>query len=74
MVTKRDYTADGVEAARKVVIELARLLGEYRHHIVIVGGWVPDLLFPGKQPPHAGSLDVDLALDHTHLTEEGSNG
>lgn len=71
MVSRKDYTADGVEAARKVMIELVHLLGEYRDHIVIIGGWVPELLFPGKQPRHVGSMDVDLALDHRHLNEEG---
>lgn len=49
------------------MIELAHLLGEYRKYLVIIGGWVPELLFPG----HIGSLDVDLAIDHRHLPEEG---
>ena len=32
MVTKRtDYTAEAVEAARSVMLELTRLLGEVRH-------------------------------------------
>lgn len=67
MVTRRDYAAEGVEAARSVMIELAHLLGEYRKYLVIIGGWVPELLFPG----HVGSLDVDLAIDHRRLPEEG---
>lgn len=33
MVTKKDYTAEAVEAARSVLIELIHLLGEYRDHI-----------------------------------------
>ena len=49
------------------MIELVHLLGEYRKYLVIVGGWVPELLFPG----HVGSIDVDLAIDHKHLPEEG---
>lgn len=45
MVTKRtDYTAEAVEAARSVMLELTRRLGEYQKGIVIVGGWVPELL------------------------------
>ncbi len=71
MVTRKDYTADKIEAARRVMVELAHLLGEYLDHIVIVGGWVPELLFPAKERSHVGSMDVDLALDHTHLNEEG---
>lgn len=39
MVTKRtDYTAEAVEAARCVTLELTRLLGEYHEGIVVVGG------------------------------------
>lgn len=67
MVTRVDYAAEGVEAARSVIIELAHFLGEYRKYLVIIGGWVPELLFPG----HIGSIDVDLAIDHKHLPAEG---
>ena len=57
-----------VAAARSVLIEVANLLGAYRDQLVVVGGWVPELLLPGG---HVGSTDVDLALDHRHL-DEGS--
>lgn len=71
MVTRRDYSAEAVEAARSVMIELTHLLGEYREDIVVVGGWVPELLPGMKIMPHIGSTDVDLALDHRNLREEG---
>src|SRR3990172_6123426 len=72
MVVKRtDYTADAVEAARSVLLELTHLLGEYHDGIVIVGGWVPDLLFSAAGKRHVGSLDVDVALDHQMLQEAG---
>jgi len=29
---------------------------------VLIGGWVPDVLFPDARPPHVGSVDVDLAM------------
>ena len=32
------------------MLELVRLLGEYRDDIVVVGGWVPELLLPDLQP------------------------
>ncbi len=44
MVTRRDYTAEGVEAARSVLVELVHLLGEYKGDIVLIGGWVPEVL------------------------------
>ena len=71
MVTRRDYSEEAVEAARSVMIELIHLLGEYRDKIVLIGGWVPDLLFPGADPPHIGSLDIDLALDHRQIDDSG---
>jgi hypothetical protein len=44
MVVKRtDYNAEAVEAARSVMLELSRVLGEYHNDMVIVGGWVPEL-------------------------------
>jgi len=69
--TRTDYSADAVAAARAVMLELVRLLGEYRDEIVIVGGWVPELLLPLARPGHIGSTDVDLALDHRRITEAG---
>ena len=46
MVTRRDYTAEGVEASRSVLIELVHLLGEYKDDIVLIGGWIPEVLLP----------------------------
>ena len=71
MVTQRDYTVEAVEAARSVLIELVHLLGEYRDEIVLIGGWVPEVLLPKKDKPHVGSMDVDLALNHRTLRDEG---
>lgn len=71
MVTRRDYESDAIRAARSVLIELAHLLGEYRENIVLVGGWVPELLCPEAEEAYVGTLDVDLALDHRRLTEAG---
>ena len=64
-----DYTFDAVEAARSVLIELTHILGAYRYDVVLVGGWVPELLLPESQERHVGSIDVDLALNHKGLTE-----
>ena len=74
MVIKRtDYNAEAVEAARSVMLELSRVLGEYQNDMVIVGGWVPELLIEQAQRAHIGSLDVDVALNHRTLHEVGYN-
>lgn len=71
MVTHRDYSAEAVQAARQVLLELTRVLGEYTDHIVVVGGWVPELLIPQAQEPHTGSIDIDLAVNHLTMPEGG---
>jgi hypothetical protein len=59
-----------VEAARRIMTELWQVLGEYRDAMVLIGGWVPELLLPKAIPPHTGSLDVDVLLDPGPLREE----
>ena len=71
MVTRKDYDSIEVEAAHSVMLELVRLLAEYRDDIVVVGGWVPALLIPQDRQRHIGSTDVDLALNHRTLTGTG---
>ncbi len=58
-----DYTDRQVEAAHRVLVDVGQVLASFRDAIVVVGGWVPDLLFPGAELEHVGSIDVDLALD-----------
>ena len=69
MVTRRDYTAEAVEAAKSVLIELMHLLREYRDDIVLIGGWVPELLLPQGPRRHVGSMDIDLALNHLKIQD-----
>jgi len=63
MVTKYDYPKMQVDAALSVLLELLELIGEYREHIVVVGGSVPYLLFRENQVAHIGTTDVDVVLD-----------
>ena len=71
MVNSRtDYSQQATQAAHMVMLELVRILGEYRDDIVLVGGWVPELLFRQAQPRHIGSTDVDMAINHRAIGEE----
>ena len=54
---------DPTSGSRAVLIEAANVLGAFRPDLVLVGGWVPDLLYP--QHGHMGSIDVDLAVSPT---------
>ena len=67
---QEDYPQREVEAARRVMTELWQVLGEYRDAMVLIGGWVPELLLPSAIPPHTGSLDVDVLLDPGPLRDE----
>ena len=71
MVSRRDYPQEMVEAARSVLLEVIRLLGEYQDDIVVIGGWVPELLLTNAEEKHVGSIDVDLALNHRSISEAG---
>lgn len=64
-----DYSAGQKEAAYRILIELINLFDEYRDDIRIVGGWVPDLMFPGEG--HIGSVDVDILINHMTLQDAG---
>jgi hypothetical protein len=70
-VTFRDYSGDLVEAAHSVLLELVRMLGEYHDDLVVVGGWVPQLILPAEPLKHVGSIDVDLAFHHRNLQGGG---
>ena len=64
-----DYTEGQRKAAHRVLIELVNLFESYQEDIRIVGGWVPDLMFPSAN--HIGSIDVDVLINHLTLQEAG---
>lgn len=64
-----DYSEGQKEAAHRVLIELINLFNEYKDDIRIVGGWVPDLMFPNEG--HIGSVDVDILINHLQLKDSG---
>lgn len=64
-----DYSRGQKEAAHRILVELVNIFGEYEEDIRIVGGWVPDLMFPGEG--HIGSVDVDVLINHLKLHDEG---
>ena len=64
-----DYSEGQKEAAHRILVELVNIFGEYKDDIRIVGGWVPDLMFPGEG--HIGSVDVDVLINHLTLQDEG---
>ena len=55
-----DYSGRQVQAAHRVLVDIGQVLAAFHDSIVVVGGWVPDLLVPDAEPKHIGSIDVDL--------------
>jgi len=51
-----------VEASRILLHEVCALMATHGDDVVLIGGWVPDVLFPKAKPPHVGSIDVDMLL------------
>jgi len=64
-----DYTERQTEAARRVLVDVGQVLASFTDSIVLVGGWVPDLLIPEPAEHHVGSIDVDIALDAAKLMD-----
>jgi hypothetical protein len=68
--TRHDYGERETRAAHRVLVDLGQVLGSwFKDSIVVVGGWVPDLLVHDPGEVHVGSIDVDLALDAEKLRE-----
>jgi hypothetical protein len=70
MVTLSDYGKSEVDACLSVLLEVIQVLGEFKDHMVVIGGWVPSLLFPKAEDPHVGSLDIDVALDFKTIPDD----
>lgn len=64
-----DYSGGQREAAHRILVELCSLFAQYQDDIRIIGGWVPDLLYPDRG--HVGSVDVDMLINHLTLKDEG---
>lgn len=69
LISSVDYSEGQKKAAHRVLVELVNIFKEYEEEIRIVGGWVPDLMFPGEG--HVGSVDVDVLINHLTLEDEG---
>jgi len=73
MVKQSDYPQAEVQACFSVLLEIMTILGEFRENAVIVGGNVPSLLIPSADEKHLGTLDIDLALDFNHISDDSYN-
>ncbi len=64
-----DYSERQTTAAHRVLVDLGQVLASFKESVVVIGGWVPDLLLQESTERHVKSIDVDLALDAAKLTD-----
>ncbi len=60
--------------SQSILLELLTILGRYRDGLYLVGGWVPYFLLKHYQKPsdpfvHIGSIDIDLVIDESKISE-----
>lgn len=71
-----EYTPSGLVKVKAMCLSIAQILGDtIKDDAVVVGGLVPTLLYQDVEPVweyggHAGTHDMDLALDLVILEEE----
>lgn len=71
-----DHYSSGITVASKsVLLEIMTILRSYREALVLVGGWVPYFLLekyrlPDNRFTHAGSIDIDLAVDPSKVSAQ----
>jgi hypothetical protein len=70
MAIKDEYDKNSVDCCLSHLVEVFTILGQFRKHIAIVGGWVPFLLFNNPVGQHCGSLDIDIVLEFDAITQE----
>jgi hypothetical protein len=68
------FANDEAHISQSVLLELMTILGRYRNDLYLVGGWAPYFLlkqFQTEDNPfeHIGSIDIDLVIDFTHISE-----
>src|SRR2546430_10683279 len=69
------FEGNSAEVSYSYLLELAIALQSYKDGLVLVGGWVPYLLLREHQPKHlefkhAGSIDIDFAVNPERMSEE----
>lgn len=71
---KTHFENNEANISQSVFLELMTILGKYRQHLYLVGGWAPYYLlklFQPKDDPfrHVGSIDIDLVIDVKNISE-----
>ena len=74
--TIQDYSPEAYARVCQALLHVATVLGDWMEQITLIGGVVPSLLVPQSalledMEPHPGTIDLDLGLELSVLTDEG---
>lgn len=61
---------EGVERAKRALLEVAVVLEKYRENIMLIGGQTYGYMCDDTDFPYRGSLDIDVLIDNTDRTHE----
>ena len=64
-----DYDDRTTAAVKSVLVEIGQILGSFKGKFAVIGGAVPWLLLRPADMPHIGTVDVDLGLDSSALSD-----
>lgn len=66
------YEAEHTALAERVLLEVWSRLGDYREHLVLIGGLAPQYIVTQRDDieDHAGTMDVDLGISLTVAEKE----
>ena len=72
--TQLSFATGGADVSLSHLLELMLMLRSYKEGLVIVGGWAPYLILKQFQEPdakfeHVGSIDIDIAVNPTVISE-----
>jgi len=70
-----EYSPGLTAASKSVLLEIMTALRTYQNALILVGGWVPYFLLEKHRLPdnpfvHVGSIDIDVAVDPTKISEQ----
>ena len=68
----KGYRERVIGATRKVLVEVFKILEDFHESLILIGGWVPIMIFPESEDKYVGTIDVDLVINDQSLNETGS--
>ena len=59
-----------IEATHQVLLEVFKILKDFRESLILVGGWVPIMIIPESEDKYVGTIDVDLVINDKYIVQQ----